>query len=56
MIIRLQTSKGRDIPNGQDTEISAFERNWSAELPQAHPDADVFPGLSPTYNCHGLHH
>jgi len=54
MIIRLQTAAGRDIPNAQDTEISTYERNWGAELPHAHPDADVFPGMSPTYNCHGL--
>lgn len=54
MIIRLQTAAGRDIPNGQDTEISAYERNWSAVIPREHPDAWVSPRLSPTYNCHGL--
>ena len=31
-----------------------YDRNWSAELPQDHPEAQVFPGQSPTYNCHGL--
>jgi hypothetical protein len=31
-----------------------YDRNWSAELPQDHPEAQVFPGLSPTYSCHGL--
>jgi hypothetical protein len=53
-MINLQTAKRRDIPNGQDSEISAFERNWSAEIPLLHPEARLRTGLSPAYNCFGL--
>jgi hypothetical protein len=52
--IRLQTSKRPDIPNEQFSELSAFERNWTAELPKKHPDASIGERLSPMYDCHGL--
>lgn len=31
-MIRLQTARRRDIPNNQLSEISAFERNYAADL------------------------
>jgi len=53
MIIRLQTAAGRDIPNGQDSELSAYEQNWAADIPAKYP-VKVLSHLTPTYNCHGL--
>ena len=54
MAIRLETSKRQGIANHQDTEISAYCRNWARDLPKAHPKAIQRTPLSPTYNCHGL--
>ena len=53
-MIRLQTSKGLDIPNIQGREISAFERNWAQDLPTHYPRVCFRTGLSSLYNCHGL--
>ncbi len=53
-MIRLQTSKRRDILNVQAFEISAFERNWAEDLPRQFGGAIFRTGLSPLYNCHGL--
>lgn len=53
-MIRLQTAKGRDIPNNQIAEISAFERNYSAELEKRFHKARFFGGTSGQYNCHDL--
>lgn len=54
IMIRLQTSKGREIPNNQDFEIPAYQRNWVADLPGLYPRNKIRIALSPTYNCHGL--
>jgi len=53
-MIRLQTSLGRDIPNVQASEISAFERNWAADLPRKYVNVRFRRDLSAAYNCHGL--
>ena len=54
MTIRLQTAKATDIPNLQFSEVSAYERNWSASLPRKYPDVRFRTKVSPIYNCHGL--
>lgn len=54
MTIRLQTARGTNIPNAQDSEISSFDRNWAEKLPEKYRNADFRTGLSPKYNCHGL--
>ena len=53
-MIRLQTSKGREIPNHQLSELTAFDRNWSATLPQKYTQAVFRTDSCPVYNCHGL--
>ncbi len=53
-MIRLQTALRRDIPNLQLVEISAFERNWAADLPLSYKTVIFRTGLCPRYNCHGL--
>jgi hypothetical protein len=53
-MIRLETSKKTGIDNDQDSEISTFQRNWSAEIPKLHPNAKPRTGMSSVYNCHGL--
>ena len=54
MSIALETSKGTSIRNHQDSEISAFQRNWNARLPKMFPNARPRTQESPMYNCHGL--
>lgn len=54
MMIRLQTSKGRDIPNIQDTEISAYEKNWASEIPRLHTSVRIRTNPTAIYNCHGM--
>jgi len=54
MTIRLQTAKGTDIPNLQFSEVSAYERNWNASLPDKFPEVVFRTGVSAKYNCHGL--
>lgn len=54
MIIRLQTSKGRDIPNGQNREISAINRNWGPKILAKYFVKSIRTDPSPIYNCHGL--
>jgi len=54
MTIRLQTAQATDIPNSQFSEISVYDRNWSATLPSKHRDVIFRTNASPTYNCHGL--
>jgi hypothetical protein len=54
MIIRVETSKRTGIDNIQEFELSAFERNWSAEIPKKYPRAVQRTQPSPLYNCHGL--
>jgi hypothetical protein len=53
-MIRLETSKRTGIDNVQVVDISAFERNWNARIPKAHPRAEPRTQPSPIYNCHGL--
>jgi hypothetical protein len=53
-LIRLQTALKHDIPNLQFSEISAFERNWAADLPTHYPEATFRTALCARYNCHGL--
>ena len=53
-MIRLQTAAGRDIPNVQQSEISAFERNWATTLGSKFPAATFRTQSSAKYNCHGL--
>jgi hypothetical protein len=53
-MIRLQTSTGRDIPNVQGSEISAFEKNWASDLQDTFPRVILRTSLSALYNCHGL--
>ena len=52
MTIRLQTAKGREIPNIQESEVSIFERNYAETLRR--PDRELRTDVSPAYNCHGL--
>ncbi|MBM3303001.1 MAG: hypothetical protein FJY85_24020 [Deltaproteobacteria bacterium] len=52
--IRLQTSKGTEIPNSQEAEISAFHRNWSQRLVKQFPGVRFRTPASAMYNCHGL--
>jgi len=54
MNIRVETSKRTGIANEKGVEISAFERNWSAELERRFPNAKRRTDLSASYNCHGL--
>jgi cell wall-associated NlpC family hydrolase len=54
MVIRLQTAKGTDIPNSQQTEISRQERNWLANFLAKHRQAEFRTGFIPRYNCHGF--
>ncbi len=53
-MIRLETSKRNGIDNTQSFDISAFERNWSAEIPKKYPKAKQRTEMSALYNCHGL--
>lgn len=53
-MIRLQTAKGANVPNSQESEISAFERNSLERLKQQFDNAEFRTGLSGSYNCHGL--
>jgi hypothetical protein len=53
-MIRLETSKRTGITNFQLVDVSAFERNWAAEIPKLYPRVRQRTKMSPTYNCHGL--
>jgi len=53
-MIRLQTASRNDIPNTQRSEISAFERNWAADLSARYAPATIRTEVSASYNCHGL--
>lgn len=53
--IALATAGGRDIPNFQIGEISAFERNQFAELDRRFASNTVIRSeATPLYNCHGM--
>ena len=54
MTIRLQTSLGRDIPNDQEREISAVEKNWADDIPVNFNIISIRTQNSTKYNCHGL--
>lgn len=53
-MIRLETSKGSEVSNIQETDVSSFERNWAANLPKTFPRIKQRTDISPRYNCHGL--
>jgi hypothetical protein len=53
-MIRLETAKRTGIDNFQLFDVSAFERNWSARIPQDFPDVVQRTEMSSIYNCHGL--
>jgi hypothetical protein len=38
----------------QEFEISAFHRNWSAQIPHTFKRVTARTGMSSLYNCHGL--
>lgn len=52
-MIRLETSKRSGIDNIQLFDLSAFERNWAAEIPRRYK-VEQRTGTSAVYNCHGL--
>jgi hypothetical protein len=53
-MIRVETSKRTGIDNIQVMDVSAFERNWSVDIPKRYPRATQRTEMSPLYNCHGL--
>ncbi len=53
MRLKLQTSKGNDIPNEQGAGIATYERNWFEDLGKAFPAVIVKGEMSSVYNCHG---
>lgn len=54
MAIRLETSQRTGIDNYQDSQISAFQLNWSRDIRKIHPRAIPRTAPNPGYNCHGL--
>lgn len=54
MFIRLETSKRTGIDNVQVFELSAYERNWAAEIQKRFHKIVQRTEMSPVYNCHGL--
>jgi hypothetical protein len=52
--IHLQSATGRNVPNEQETEISAYDSNYSAALPSKFLEAQFLTTARPRYNCHGL--
>lgn len=52
--IIMQTKIGRDIPNSQSHEISAFERNQYSRIDKDFHYIKFRTNPNPIYNCHGL--
>lgn len=52
--IRLETGKGRSIPNSQSHEISRSELGHFAQFEQKYLQVTFRTPPNPIYNCHGL--
>lgn len=54
MAICLQTSKGRNIPNRQGSQLDHIQQDLIGWIENDYARAEIRTGVSTLFNCHGL--